>query len=121
MLRVKWAVVVYVTFNCTIWVAFSGLWLLFAKCVENVENFHDALLFTIETYTTIGFGYRNVGRDCPHATVLLMVQSLCATAFNCLLTGLLFASVARLIRKGKDAKRRDLEAEIEQDIRFLEK
>ena len=36
----------------------------------------------------------------------------------------LFASVARLIRKGKDAKRKDLEAEIEEhelDIRFLEK
>ena len=74
MLRVKWVVVVFITFNCEIWVAFSGLWLLIAKCVENVEKFHDTLLFTIETYTTIGFGYRNVGRDCPHATILLMVQ-----------------------------------------------
>lgn len=122
MFRVRWAVAVFVSFNCAIWISFAGLWLLFAKCVENVNNFHDALLFSIETYTTIGFGYRNVGSDCPHATVLLMVQSLCASAFNCLLTGLLFTSVARLFRKGKDVRRRDLEAELEEyehDIHFL--
>ena len=117
MLRVWWTLVVFVTFNCTIWITFAGLWLLFAECVENVNNFHDALLFTIETYTTIGFGYRNVGRNCPHATVLLMIQSLCASGFNCLLTGLLFASVSPFLNTSKEEKKRILETN--DDEQFL--
>jgi len=40
-----------------------------------VYDFPTALLFSIETQQTIGYGYRCMNPSCPHAIALLMLQS----------------------------------------------
>ncbi|GLD71909.1 G protein-activated inward rectifier potassium channel 4 [Lates japonicus] len=64
------------------WLFFGFLWWLIAlirgdlvhadeegwtPCVENLNSFVSAFLFSIETETTIGYGYRVITEKCPEA------------------------------------------------------
>jgi hypothetical protein len=45
-------------------------------CVFGVSDYTTAVLFSIETQHTIGYGMRHITRQCPFAIFMLMVQSL---------------------------------------------
>lgn len=45
-------------------------------CVENLSGFVSAFLFSIETETTIGYGFRVITEKCPEGIVLLLVQAI---------------------------------------------
>ena len=64
-------------------------------CVDNVHDFPTALLFSIETQTTIGYGYRAVQSECGFAILLLMLQSCAGLFIQMLITGIIFAKISR--------------------------
>ena len=92
------------------WFFFACIWLIIAKihddldkedhpewkpCMSGVFNFQTALLFSIETQHTIGYGTRAMESKCPAAIVVLMVQSCFGIFIQSLLTGILFAKLSR--------------------------
>lgn len=64
-------------------------------CVEEVYDFTTALLFSIETQQTIGFGSRRTNPHCPEAILLMMCQSCFGVIIQALMTGLVFAKLSR--------------------------
>ena len=60
-----------------------------------VYDFPTALLFSIETQQTIGYGYRYMNPECPHAIALVMFQSCFGIITQTLMTGLVFAKLSR--------------------------
>ncbi|XP_067672965.1 uncharacterized protein [Haliotis asinina] len=64
-------------------------------CVENIQSYASAFLFSIETMTTIGYGYRFVTEACPGAYVGVIAQSILGAALQFALAGLVVAKVRR--------------------------
>jgi len=64
-------------------------------CVEEVYDFTTALLFSIETQQTIGFGSRRTNPHCPEAILVMMCQSCFGVIIQALMTGLVFAKLSR--------------------------
>ena len=83
------------------WVVFALLWWAMqswhgggsGSCVEGVDGFTTALLFSIETQHTIGYGSRAVTDRCSGAVMLLMIQSVFGAISQCVITGIIFAKV----------------------------
>lgn len=67
----------------------------FEPCVYNVETFTGAFLFSIETQTTIGYGFRSVTEACPHAVLLVVVQSVISCLIDAVMIGCIFQKIAR--------------------------
>ena len=51
-------------------------------CVNNVNGFISAFLFSIETETTIGYGHRVITDQCPVGTILLLLQAILGSMVN---------------------------------------
>lgn len=51
-------------------------------CVNNVNGFISAFLFSIETETTIGYGHRVITDQCPVGTLLLLLQAILGSMVN---------------------------------------
>lgn len=64
-------------------------------CVDNVYDFVTALLFSVETQHTIGYGFRVMTPRCPEAVIFLMIQSCTGVFVQCLMTGLIFAKLSQ--------------------------
>ena len=64
-------------------------------CVDGVDSFVSALLFSVESQHTIGYGTRAVTTECPLAVILVMLQSLIGVTISCVVTGLVFAKFGR--------------------------
>jgi Inward rectifier potassium channel transmembrane domain len=89
-MRWRWHVIMAATAFLVTWIAFAVAWLAMAHahhdigqsgndthapCIDHVYDFRSALLFSMETQTTIGYGYRVLQRHCPEGVLLLMLQS----------------------------------------------
>ena len=89
------------------WILFGTFWFLIVhyqprkQCVDNVDSWISAFLFSIETQTTIGYGGRAVMSNCPEGVLLLVVQTIVGMFVNCAMLGLLFAKLARPKNRGK--------------------
>ncbi|XP_067308991.1 ATP-sensitive inward rectifier potassium channel 10 [Pseudorasbora parva] len=99
------------------WFTFGLLWYLLALvhgdllefdppanhsvCVMQMQTLTGAFLFSLETQTTIGYGYRCITEDCPSAIVLLIIQLLITTAMEIFITGTFLAKVARPKKRGE--------------------
>lgn len=85
------------------WLFFGGVWAIVAfaddgyngTCVDGVSDFSSALLLSIETQVTIGFGNVQVARDCPWGILFLMGQSLIGLFIDSVMLGLIFAKITR--------------------------
>ncbi|XP_063292124.1 G protein-activated inward rectifier potassium channel 4 [Pelobates fuscus] len=64
-------------------------------CVENLNGFVSAFLFSIETETTIGYGYRVITEKCPEGIVLLLVQAILGSIVNALMVGCMFVKISQ--------------------------
>lgn len=97
----RWITLVYTTMYCGSWVGFGFFWWLITYfhggnvCVDNVDSFTSAFLFSLETQTTIGYGGRQITPNCPEAVVLLNVQSLIGFIIGAFMLGLIFAKLSR--------------------------
>ncbi|XP_061072863.1 G protein-activated inward rectifier potassium channel 4 [Conger conger] len=92
------------------WLFFGLLWWLIAlirgdllhadeegwtPCVENLNGFVSAFLFSIETETTIGYGYRVITEKCPEGIVLLLVQAILGSIVNAMMVGCMFVKISQ--------------------------
>ncbi|KAK3728463.1 hypothetical protein QZH41_002325 [Actinostola sp. cb2023] len=96
-----WILLIFVTAYMGSWLLFGGLWSILEYiyganyCVDNVDSFTTAFLFSLETQTTIGYGGRQITPKCPEAIILLNLQSLFGCFLNAFILGLIFARLSR--------------------------
>ncbi|XP_064594701.1 G protein-activated inward rectifier potassium channel 3-like [Liolophura sinensis] len=64
-------------------------------CVIAIHSFTSALLFSIETQHTIGYGSRSTTEECPEAIVVMMIQSCFGVICQAMMTGIVFAKLSR--------------------------
>ncbi|XP_072036106.1 uncharacterized protein [Amphiura filiformis] len=62
-------------------------------CVYNVHTLFGAFLFSIETQTTIGYGFRFISEACVYAAALEAVQNIFSYIVNTIMLGLIFAKI----------------------------
>ena len=93
------------------WLIFAVIWYLicfshgdfeerddsvdFTPCVREVTSFTTALLFSIETQHTIGYGSRHTTEQCPEAITVMMIQSCFGVICQAMMTGIVFAKLSR--------------------------
>ncbi|XP_033037873.1 inward rectifier potassium channel 16 isoform X2 [Trachypithecus francoisi] len=63
-------------------------------CVDNVHSFTGAFLFSLETQTTIGYGYRCVTEECSVAVLMVILQSILSCIINTFIIGAALAKMA---------------------------
>lgn len=64
-------------------------------CVMQVNSFVAAFLFSIETQTTIGYGFRCVTEECPLAVFMVVLQSIVGCIIDSFMIGAIMAKMAR--------------------------
>ncbi|XP_026870455.1 ATP-sensitive inward rectifier potassium channel 12-like [Electrophorus electricus] len=108
--RWRW---MFLLFSCsfiTIWLAFGfNFWLItlmhgdlnldlpedYKPCIMNINGFLSAFLFSLETQTTIGYGFRCVTDECPVAVCMVVTQSIAGCLFNAFMIGAIMTKMAR--------------------------
>ena len=61
------------------------------RCIAGVYDFPSALMFSVETMSTIGLGTRSIRSGCTWATILLMVESILGIILPTLWTAIIIA------------------------------
>jgi len=106
----RWNLLIFILAFTMSWLLFALIWWLICfshgdfenyhktewkPCVDEVHDFTTALLFSIETQHTIGYGTRHMTNNCPEAIVIMMIQSCFGVIIQALMTGLVFAKLSR--------------------------
>ncbi|KAM6949376.1 LOW QUALITY PROTEIN: ATP-sensitive inward rectifier potassium channel 10 [Aplochiton taeniatus] len=102
------------------WFVFGVLWYLVAlvhgdllefdppsnhtPCVMQVQTLTAAFLFSLESQTTIGYGFRCITEECPAAIILLIFQLVLTMVMEIFITGTFLAKVARPKKRGETVK-----------------
>ncbi|OCT93769.1 hypothetical protein XELAEV_18011440mg [Xenopus laevis] len=73
-------------------------------CVMNVDSFTGAFLFSMESQTTIGYGFRFITEECPHAIFMLVAQLVLTTLIEIFITGTFLAKIARPKKRAETIK-----------------
>ncbi|XP_070700193.1 G protein-activated inward rectifier potassium channel 3-like [Pempheris klunzingeri] len=109
-LKYRWFLLVFSMCYILTWVAFGGIYFFGAwlrddiahvhdpqweACFANVDSFLSALLLSLESQRTIGYGSRMVTANCPEGVVLLMVQSILGSIIDALMVGCMFVKISR--------------------------
>ena len=78
------------------WLFFAVLWYLLPnECVFMDNSFVEALLFSIETQQTIGYGARYITKNCNFGITVLMIQSGFSVILHSLMGGIIFAKLSK--------------------------
>ncbi|XP_053325318.1 inward rectifier potassium channel 4 [Spea bombifrons] len=64
-------------------------------CLMHVNSFVEAFLFSVETQTTIGYGFRCVTDECPLAILAVVAQSILGCLIDSFMIGTIMAKMAR--------------------------
>ncbi|XP_055008722.1 uncharacterized protein LOC110162437 [Boleophthalmus pectinirostris] len=64
-------------------------------CILHIQGFVGALLFSMETQTTIGYGWRCVTEECPVAVITVVVQCIVGCIIESFMIGTIMAKMAR--------------------------
>ncbi|KAM9175266.1 G protein-activated inward rectifier potassium channel 4-like [Mergus octosetaceus] len=109
-LKYRWFLFVFMMCYIVTWVAFGTIYFFDAwirgdidhigdpewkACIENVDNFISALLFSVESQRTIGYGSRIVTAHCAEGVILLMAQSIIGSMIDALMVGCMFVKISR--------------------------
>ncbi|CAF2703797.1 unnamed protein product [Rotaria sp. Silwood2] len=70
------------------------------KCVQDVHNFLSALLFSIETQHTIGYGSRYITTECMGGILVLTLQSSLGHLLQVIVTQIVFTKLSRPTGEG---------------------
>ncbi|MEE6467825.1 hypothetical protein FKM82_008080 [Ascaphus truei] len=112
LVDLKWRfnLFIFVLVYTVTWLFFGMIWWLIAyirgdlehigdkawnPCVDNLNGFVSAFLFSIETETTIGYGYRVITDKCPEGIILLLVQSVMGSIVNAFMVGCMFVKISQ--------------------------
>lgn len=71
------------------------------KCVQDVHNFLSALLFSIETQHTIGYGSRYITTECLGGILVLTLQCSLGYLLQVIVTQIVFTKLSRPTGKRK--------------------
>lgn len=63
------------------------------RCLINVGSFTAALLFSVESQHTIGYGFRSPSSECSAATFTVFMQFIVGLAVQCISAGLVVAKL----------------------------
>ncbi|NWI35020.1 KCNJ5 protein, partial [Sula dactylatra] len=109
-LKYRWFLFVFMTCYLVTWVVFGTVYFFDAwargdvghrgdpewrACIENVDGFISALLFSVESQRTIGYGSRMVTANCAEGVILLMAQSIVGSMIDALMVGCMFVKISR--------------------------
>lgn len=87
--------VLFVLAYVTSYLLFGSFWYIIWRydrsCLAEVDGFHTAFLFSIETQSTIGYGSKHVADGCRVGTVLLLIQNISGSLVDLVMMGLIFA------------------------------
>jgi hypothetical protein len=67
-------------------------------CVHGIHDFTSALLYSVETQHTIGYGLRHITEECPHAILFLMLQSCFGIFVQGLVAGVMKTKTKNLLQ-----------------------
>ena len=98
----KWVVLMFALTYMGSWLFFGLCWWLIVvlraghgKCFDNVNDFTESFMLSLETQLTIGYGGRSLTGKCPETVILILVQSIVGLFIDAWLLGLIFAKIAR--------------------------
>ncbi|KPP68389.1 G protein-activated inward rectifier potassium channel 3-like [Scleropages formosus] len=110
-LQYRWFLFVFMMCYAVTWFLFAGLYVLDAHlrgdllhsgnqdehepCYQNVDGFISALLFSVETQRTIGYGSRTVSPSCHEGVLLVMMQCIVGSMIDALMVGCMFVKISR--------------------------
>ncbi|KAH0623351.1 hypothetical protein JD844_031590 [Phrynosoma platyrhinos] len=109
-LKYRWFLFVFSMCYITTWVVFAIIYYFdswmrddvnhigdpeWKPCIQNLDNFISALLFSVESQRTIGYGSRIVTANCTEGVILLMVQSIIGSMIDALMVGCMFVKISR--------------------------
>ncbi|XP_054659402.1 G protein-activated inward rectifier potassium channel 4-like [Grus americana] len=109
-LKYRWFLFVFMMCYIVTWVVFGTVYFFDAwargdvghrgdpewrACIENVDGFVSALLFSVESQRTIGYGSRMVTANCAEGVILLMAQSIIGSMIDALMVGCMFVKISR--------------------------
>lgn len=117
-LQYRWFLFVFMMCYITTWFLFAGLYFLNAflrgevgqerpisitedhlldqrPCYLGVDGFISALLFSVETQRTIGYGSRTVSPTCHEGVLLVMMQCILGSMIDALMVGCMFVKISR--------------------------
>lgn len=95
------------------WLGFGSIWWAIyyyraehhnVFCIEKVDSWTSAFLFSLETQTTIGYGGRQVTPNCPEGVILLIFQCIVGLLISTTMLGLIFAKLSRPHLRGRTVK-----------------
>lgn len=102
------------------WFLFGVIWYLIAMvhgdllefdppsnhtpCVMQVHTLTGAFLFSLESQTTIGYGFRYISEECPFAILLLITQLVITSIMEIFITGTFLAKIARPKKRAETVK-----------------
>ncbi|XP_055083634.1 ATP-sensitive inward rectifier potassium channel 14 [Periophthalmus magnuspinnatus] len=64
-------------------------------CFMQVTSFMAAFLFSLETQTSIGYGFRSVTEECPLAVVAVVLQCIVGCIIDAFIIGAVMAKIAK--------------------------
>ncbi|NXL87608.1 KCNJ2 protein, partial [Alectura lathami] len=107
-IRWRWMLVIFCLTFILSWLFFGCVFWLIAllhgdlenqennkPCISQVSSFTAAFLFSIETQTTIGYGFRCVTDECPIAVFMVVFQSIVGCIIDAFIIGAVMAKMAK--------------------------
>ncbi|XP_017281899.1 G protein-activated inward rectifier potassium channel 3 [Kryptolebias marmoratus] len=115
-LQYRWFLFVFMMCYITTWFLFAGLYYVNAyfrgdlgpplgstenhlldqkHCYLGIDGFISALLFSVETQRTIGYGSRTVSPACHEGVLLVMMQCIVGSMIDALMVGCMFVKISR--------------------------
>ncbi|XP_014324041.2 G protein-activated inward rectifier potassium channel 3-like [Xiphophorus maculatus] len=117
-LQYRWFLFVFMMCYITTWFLFAGLYYVNASirgdlgqeqplgttrkqyvgqnhCYLGIDGFISALLFSVETQRTIGYGSRTVSPTCHEGVLLVMMQCIVGSMIDALMVGCMFVKISR--------------------------
>ncbi|KAK2823440.1 hypothetical protein Q7C36_020040 [Tachysurus vachellii] len=115
----RYKLTLFVSTFLTTWIFFGMLFYLIAManndlhieqasnhtpCVMNVATLTGAYLFSLESQTTIGYGFRHISEECPLAILTLVLQLVLTGLAEIFVTGAFLAKLARPKKRSESVK-----------------
>uniref|UniRef100_A0A4W4FMV9 Potassium inwardly rectifying channel subfamily J member 15 n=1 Tax=Electrophorus electricus TaxID=8005 RepID=A0A4W4FMV9_ELEEL len=121
VLDMKWRykLTLFISTFFTTWFAFGILYYLIGlkngdidipptsnhtPCIANVATLTSAYLFSLESQTTIGYGFRHINEECSLAILALVVQLVMTGLAEIFVTGAFLAKLARPKKRAESVR-----------------